>query len=76
MSGVTNQLVALVQEVSPLSTKEAWAEYDHIVASGEQVTSGLLALTLNEMGIPARSYAGWQIPLKTDMAHGNSYCIC
>lgn len=72
MSGVTNQLVAYVQELSPLATPEAWAEYDHVVASGEQVTSGLLALCLNEMGIPARSYAGWQIPLKTDMAHGKA----
>lgn len=72
MSGVTNQLVAYVQELSPLTTPEAWAEYDHVVASGEQVTSGLLALCLNEMGIPARSYAGWQIPLKTDMAHGKA----
>ncbi|MEK6746699.1 MAG: aspartate kinase [Pseudomonadota bacterium] len=72
MSGVTNQLVAYVQELSPLSTKEAWAEYDHVVASGEQVTSGLLALCLNEMGIPARSYSGWQIPLNTNMAHGKA----
>jgi aspartate kinase len=72
MSGVTNQLVAYVQEVSPLSTPEAWAEYDHIVSSGEQVTSGLLALCLNEMGVPARSYTGWQIPLKTNMAHGSA----
>lgn len=72
MSGVTNQLVAHVLEISPLSTPEAWAEYDHVVSSGEQVTSGLLALCLNEMGIPARSYAGWQIPLKTDKAHGKA----
>ena len=72
MSGVTNQLVGYVQELSKLSTPEAWAEYDHVVASGEQVTSGLLALCLNEMGIPARSYTGWQIPLKTDMAHGKA----
>lgn len=72
MSGVTNQLVGYVQELSPLSTPEALAEYDHVVASGEQVTSGLLALCLNEMGVPARSYTGWQIPLKTDMAHGKA----
>ncbi len=72
MSGVTNQLVGYVQELSPLTTPEAWAEYDHVVSSGEQVTSGLLALCLNEMGIPARSYTGWQIPLKTDMAHGKA----
>jgi aspartate kinase len=72
MSGVTNQLVGYVNELSPLSTPEAWAEYDQVVSSGEQVTSGLLALCLNEMGIPARSYSGWQIPLKTDMAHGKA----
>jgi len=72
MSGVTNQLVAYVKELSPLATAEAWAEYDQVVASGEQVTSGLLALCLCEMGIPARSYSGWQIPLKTDKAHGKA----
>jgi aspartate kinase len=72
MSGVTNQLVAYVQELSPLTTMPAWAEYDQVVSSGEQVTSGLLALCLQEMGIPARSYSGWQIPLKTDTAHGKA----
>ncbi len=72
MSGVTNQLVGFVSELSPLSTAAAWAEYDQVVSSGEQVTSGLLALALNEMGIPARSYSGWQIPLKTDKAHGKA----
>jgi aspartate kinase len=72
MSGVTNQLVDYVRQLSPLSTPEAWAEYDHVVSSGEQVTSGLLALCLNEMGIPARSYAGWQMPLRTDITHGKA----
>lgn len=72
MAGVTNQLVAYVNEVSPLGTREGWAEYDQIVSTGEQVTSGLLALTLQEMGIPAQSFAGWQIPLKTDSAHGKA----
>lgn len=72
MAGVTNQLVGYVQELSPLMTPEAWAEYDQVVSSGEQVTSGLLALCLNEMGIPARSFAGWQIPLRTDNAHGKA----
>lgn len=72
MSGVTNQLAGYVLELSPLSTPEAWTEYDQIVSSGEQVTSGLLALCLNEMGIPARSYSGWQIPLLTDKAHGKA----
>ena len=72
MSGVTNQLVGYVGELSPLTTQEAWAEYDHVVSSGEQVTSGLLALALLESGIPAQSFAGWQIPLKTDTAHGKA----
>ena len=72
MSGVTNQLVAYVQELSPLTTMAAWAEYDQVVSSGEQVTSGLLALCLHEMGIPARSFSGWQIPLISDGAHGKA----
>ncbi len=72
MSGVTNQLVGYVNELSKLTTDIAWEEYDHIVSSGEQVTSGLLSLCLNEMGIPAQSFAGWQMPLKTDKAHGKA----
>ncbi len=72
MSGVTNQLVAYVQELSPLTSMPAWAEYDQVVSSGEQVTSGLLALCLHEMGIPARSFSGWQMPLISDGAHGKA----
>ena len=72
MSGVTNQLVGYVQELSPLASSEAWSEYDHVVSSGEQVTSGLLALALQEMGIPARSFCGWQVPLMTDNAYGKA----
>jgi aspartate kinase len=72
MSGVTNQLVGYVQELSPLNTPTAWAEYDQVVSSGEQVTSGLLALALQEIGIPARSFSGWQIPLQTDDAYGKA----
>lgn len=72
MSGVTNQLVAYVQELSPLHSPESWREYDQVVSSGEQVTCGLLSLTLNEMGIPAQSFAGWQIPLNTNAAHGKA----
>ncbi|MBY0407711.1 MAG: aspartate kinase, partial [Rickettsiales bacterium] len=72
MSGVTNQLVAYVQELSPLTSMAALAEYDQVVSSGEQVTSGLLALCLHEMGIPARSYSGWQMPLISDGAHGKA----
>ncbi len=72
MSGVTDQLVGWCREMNSMMEPENWAEYDSIVASGEQVTSGLLALCLQEEGIPARSWAGWQLPLKTDMAHGRA----
>ena len=72
MAGVTNQLVDYVTQLSPLATPEAWSEYDQVVSSGEQVTSGLLALALHEMGIPARSFSGWQIPLATDGTHGKA----
>ncbi len=67
MSGETNRLVGLVREVSPLYDAR---EYDAVVASGEQVTSGLMALTLQALGVNARSWQGWQIPLRTDSAHG------
>ncbi|PZQ11297.1 MAG: aspartate kinase [Ancylobacter novellus] len=67
MAGATNQLVAWTKEASPLHDAR---EYDAIVASGEQVTSGLLAIALQAAGVPARSFQGWQIPLRTDAAHG------
>jgi aspartate kinase len=67
MAGVTNQLVAWVREASPLHDAR---EYDAVVASGEQVTAGLLAIVLQSMGIPARSWQGWQVPIITDDAHG------
>jgi aspartate kinase len=69
MSGVTNQLVAWCREASPEFDQR---EYDAVVASGEQVTSGLLALALQNLGIEARSYQGWQIPLYTDATHGSA----
>lgn len=72
MAGVTDHLVGLVREFSTLTTREENAEYDAVVSSGEQVTSGLLALCLRQMGIPARSWSGWQIPLSTDNAHGKA----
>lgn len=72
MSGVTDQLVGMCREMSPLMQPNEWAEYDSIVASGEQVTSGLLALHLQQLGIKARSWAGWQLPLKTDTSHGRA----
>jgi len=67
MSGKTNELVGWVDETSPMYDAR---EYDAIVSSGEQVTAGLMALTLQEMDIPARSWQGWQVPLKTTSAHG------
>jgi aspartate kinase len=69
MSGKTNELVGWVKEANPLYDN---AEYDAVVASGEQVTSGLLAIVLQQMGIPARSWQGWQIPIETDDAHGSA----
>jgi aspartate kinase len=67
MSGKTNELVGWVRGTSMLYDAR---EYDAVVASGENVTAGLLALTLQEMGVPARSWQGWQVPLRTSSAHG------
>jgi aspartate kinase len=69
MAGATNQLVAWVNQVAPLHDAR---EYDAVVASGEQVTAGLMALALQQLGIVARSWLGWQIPLVTDAAHGKA----
>ncbi|HTY68189.1 MAG TPA: aspartate kinase [Alphaproteobacteria bacterium] len=69
MAGVTNQLVGWVNQLSPLHDAR---EYDTVVASGEQVTSGLVAIALQELGINARSWLGWQIPLETDGVHGKA----
>jgi len=67
MSGATNQLVAWVREASLLHDAR---EYDAVVASGEQVTAGLTAIVLQSIGIQARSWQGWQIPVRTNAAHG------
>ncbi len=69
MAGVTNQLVGWCQSLSPLHDAR---EYDAVVATGEQVTAGLTAIALQEMGVDARSWQGWQIPLHTDGAHGKA----
>lgn len=66
MSGKTNELVGWVNETSALYDAR---EYDAVVSSGENVTAGLMALTLQEMDVPARSWQGWQVPLKTNAAH-------
>jgi aspartate kinase len=67
MSGKTNELVGWVNDSSKLHDAR---EYDAVVASGEQVTAGLMAIVLSEMGIPSRSFQGWQVPIHTDDAHG------
>ena len=68
MSGKTNELVALCREAAAGPVYDP-AEYDAVVASGELVTAGLLAIVLKDMGLAARSWQGWQIPLATDDAH-------
>jgi len=67
MAGFTNQLVAWTREASALHDAR---EYDTVVAAGEQITAGLLAIALQEIGVPARSWLGWQIPIRTDSSHG------
>ncbi len=66
MSGKTNEMVGWVNETSPMYDAR---EYDAVVSSGENVTAGLMALTLQEMDVPARSWQGWQVPLQTNSAH-------
>jgi len=74
MSGKTNELVGWVQNMPKVAGAKSpfydAREYDAVVASGEQVTSGLLAIALQSIGIDARSWQGWQIPIRTDGAHG------
>ncbi len=66
MSGKTNELVGWVETTSKLYDAR---EYDAVVSSGENVTAGLMALRLQEIGTPARSWAGWQVPINTTSAH-------
>ncbi|RMF73746.1 MAG: aspartate kinase [Alphaproteobacteria bacterium] len=66
MAGETNRLVALCREAAPLHDAR---EYDAVVASGEQVSAGLFAIVLQSLGVPARSWTGWQIPIRTDDRH-------
>jgi aspartate kinase len=72
MSGVTNQLVDYCNQVSSLMSDESLAEYDSIVATGEQITCGLLALELQSIGYKARSFLGWQLPISTDDVHSKA----
>tara|TARA_B110000208_G_scaffold31636_1_gene41611 strand:- start:6198 stop:7418 length:1221 start_codon:yes stop_codon:yes gene_type:complete len=69
MSGVTNDLVSLVKQAS--ETYES-SEYDAVLSSGEQVTSALLSIALQSLGIKSRSWLGWQIPIITNDVHGNA----
>ncbi len=69
MAGTTNRLVEWTRQVSRLHDAQ---EYDVVVASGEQVTAGLMALSLQALGINARSWLGWQIPIRTDEVHGKA----
>src|ERR1700722_19274299 len=82
MAGETNKLVAWTNEAArpPLEGTGGTVlqpipdqrEYDVVVAAGEQVTSGLLAITLNAMGVKARSWLGWQVPIETSAVHGSA----
>lgn len=69
MSGETNRLVGLARGLSPLHDAR---EYDTIVAAGEQISVGLLAIALQDIGVSARSWLGWQLPILTDDAHGSA----
>ncbi len=69
MAGETDRLVNFCREAAPLHDPR---EYDVVVAAGEQVTSGLLAITLQAMGVPARSWLGWQLPIRTSDAHASA----
>jgi aspartate kinase len=69
MAGKTNELVAWAREAAPLHDAR---EYDAVVASGEQVTAGLLAIVLEGMGVNARSWQGWQLPILTSNAHASA----
>jgi aspartate kinase len=72
MAGTTNQLVAWTREASRIHDAR---EYDAVVASGEQITSGLLAIALQGLGISARSWFGWQIPIETNDVHGSARIV-
>ena len=69
MAGVTNKLIGYVSELSDL---HGGCEADSIISSGEQISSGLLALALHEIDVPARSWLAWQVPIETDGAHGKA----
>ena len=69
MAGTTNQLVNWASEITP---KHDAMEYDVIVSAGEQITIGLLAIALQDIGVDARSWLGWQVPILTNDLHGRA----
>ncbi|HLT76982.1 MAG TPA: aspartate kinase [Ferrovibrio sp.] len=69
MSGETNRLVDLCKQIDPAHDQR---EYDTVVASGEQVTTGLLSIALQSVGVKARSWQGWQVPIRTNGMHGKA----
>lgn len=69
MSGVTNQLLDYCQQMNTLISDDARAEADHVATAGEQITSGLLALHLQTLGLKARAWTGWQLPLRSSNAY-------
>ena len=73
MAGATNQLVKWCTDLALMHDAR---EYDAVVATGEQVTAGLLAIALQDLGVDARSWQGWQIPLRTDTAHEIGRASC
>ena len=72
MSGVTNNLVDLVKKVSK---NFPYSEYDTILSTGEQITSAILSIALEELSLKARSWMGWQVPIISDNAHGKAVII-
>ena len=72
MAGVTDRLVGYVTEAGNNDHNHESREYDAVISTGEQVTAGLLALSLQEIGVAARSWLGWQIPIRTDAVHGKA----
>jgi aspartate kinase len=75
MAGVTNSLISKCNQVSKLDNAHSLREYDAAIASGEIITSALLALQLQENGIKAKSMQGWQIPIKTNNIHSNAQAL-
>ena len=70
MSGVTNNLIDLVKQTSK---NFPYSEYDTILSTGEQVTSALLSIALEELSVKARSWMGWQVPIKSDNVYGRGF---